>query len=164
MLYNGDLEITLDMLTIDYSGDKSNLSLAILSGTGYSFSGQTIDPEEIYDDSWDSKGKEITVNIQVSDGVDVSETYPFKVLVIPPILPLSYFENSCQGTITLSVSAYKPDQRHEESSFTFNLIDESDNILSTVTVDNTAPFQSSASVTFGLDNELDREAQYKLRP
>ena len=163
VLYNGDLEITLDMLTIDYSGDKSNLSLAILSGTGYSFSGQTIDPEVIYDDSWDSKGKEITVNIQVSDGVDVTETYPFKVLVIPPILPLSYFENSCQGTITLSVSAYKPDQRHEESfPFTFNLIDESDNILSTVTVDNTAPFQSSASVTFGLDNELDREAQYKI--
>lgn len=163
VLYNGELEITLDMLTIDYSGDKSNLNLEILSGTGYSFSGQTIDPEVTYNDSWEAQGKEITVNIQVSDGVDVSETYPFKVLVIPPILPLSYFENSCQGTITLSVSAYKPDQRHEESfPFTFNLVDESDNILSTVTVDNTAPFQSSASVTFGLDNELDREAQYKI--
>ncbi|WP_460514738.1 PKD domain-containing protein [Cyclobacterium sediminis] len=163
VLYNGDLEITLDLLSIDYSGDQSNLSLEILPGTGYSFSGQTIDPEVIYDDSWDSKGKEITVNIQVSDGIEVSETYPFKILVIPPILPLSYFENSCQGTITLSVSAYKPDQRHEESyPFTFNLIDESDNILSTVTVNNTAPFQSSASVTFGLDNELDREAQYKI--
>lgn len=83
VLYNGDLEITLDMLTIDYSGDKSNLNLEILSGTGYSFSGQTIDPNVTYDDSWEAEGKEITVNIQVSDGVDVSETYPFKVLVIP---------------------------------------------------------------------------------
>lgn len=161
--YKGDLAISLEMLTIDYSGDESNLNLEILAGDGYTFTGQTISPTIPYDDTWEAKGKEILVNIEVSDGVDVSEIYPFKVLVIPPILPLAYFENSCQGTITLSVSAYKPDQRHEASfPFTFKLVDELGDTLSVVTVDNTAPFQSSASVTFGLNDELDREAQYKI--
>ncbi|EPR70936.1 T9SS C-terminal target domain-containing protein [Cyclobacterium qasimii] len=161
--YKGDLELSLDMLTIDYSGDKSNLTLEVLAGEGYTFIGNTISTTIIYDDTWEAKGKEIIVNIQVSDGVDVSAIYPMTVLVIPPILPLNYFENSCQGTITLTVSAYKPDQRYEESfPFTFQLVDETDNVISEITVDNTAPFESSASVVFGLDNDLDREAQYKI--
>ncbi|WP_339924584.1 PKD domain-containing protein [uncultured Cyclobacterium sp.] len=161
--YKGDLVLSLDMLTIDYSGDKSNLNLEILAGEGYTFTGQTISTSIVYDDTWEAKGQEITVNVQVSDGVDVSPIFPMTVLVIPPILPLNYFENSCLGTITLTVSAYKPDQRHEESfPFTFQLVDETDNIISEITVDNTAPFQSSASVVFGLDNDLDREAQYKI--
>ena len=163
VLYNGELDISLDMLTIGYSGDKSNLTLEVLAGVGYTFSGQTIQPDIPYDDTWEAKGKEIVVNVQVTDGVDVSDVFPFRLMVTPPILPLAYFENSCQGTISLTVSAFKPDQRSEISfPFTFKLVDESDNVLTTVTVDNTAPFQNSASVTFGLNNELDREAQYKI--
>lgn len=161
--FDGDLTLTLDMLSIDYSGDLSKLHLEVLAGNGYSFSGQTISPAIQYTEDWEAKGKEIIVNIQVTDGVDHSQVFPFKVLVIPPILPLAYSENSCKGIISLTLSAYKPNQRHEESfPFTFKLIDDLGDTLKVVTVNNTAPFQSSATVTFGQDYELDRDIEYEI--
>jgi len=161
--FDGDLAISLEMLSITYSGDNSKLKLEVQGGEGYSFSGKTITPNIQYDENWEAKGQEIIVNIQVSDGVDLSEVYPFKVLVIPPILPLAYSENSCKGIISLTLSAYKPDQRYKESfPFTFKLINEIGDTISVVTVNNTAPFQSSATVTFGQDHELNRDIEYEI--
>ncbi|WP_339716036.1 PKD domain-containing protein [Cyclobacterium amurskyense] len=161
--FNGDLTITLEMLSVTYAGDKSNLSLEIKGGTGYSFTGQTISPTIQYEENWEAKGKEIIVNVQITDGVDLSEVYPFKVLVIPPTLPLAYSENSCKGIISLTLSAYKPSQRYEESfPFTFKLIDEVGDTISVISVNNTAPFQTSATVNFGQDFELNREIEYQI--
>ncbi|WP_235114336.1 PKD domain-containing protein [Cyclobacterium qasimii] len=161
--FNGELTISPEMLSITYSGDYSKLQLEVQPGEGYSFTGQTIFPNILYNENWEAKGKEIFVNIQVSDGVDLSEVYPFKVLVIPPILPLAYSENSCKGIISLTLSAYKPNQRHEESfPFTFKLIDDIGDTLKVVTINNAAPFQSSATATFGQDFELNRDIEYKI--
>lgn len=161
--FNGNLTLTMDMLSLDYSGDASKLKLEIQTGNEYNFSGQTISPSIQYDQEWEAKGKEITVNIQVTDGVDHSQVFPFKVLVIPPILPLAYSENSCKGIISLTLSAYKPNQRYEESfPFTFKLINEVGDTLQVLTVNNTAPFQASATATFGQNNELNRDIEYQI--
>ncbi len=161
--FNGELTLSPEMLSVTYSGDNAKLQLEVLPGIGYSFIDQTISPNILYNEDWEAKGKEIIVNIQVSDGVDLSEVYPFKVIVMPPILPLAYSENSCKGIISLTLSAYKPNQRHEASfPFTFKLIDDIGDTLKVVTINNTAPFQSSATATFGQDFELNRDIEYKI--
>lgn len=163
VMFDGDLTLSLDMLSINYSGDRSKLQLEVQAGNGYALSGKTISPSIQYAEDWEAKGKEIIVNLQVTDGVDHSQVFPFKVLVIPPILPLAYSENSCKGIISLTLSAYKPNQRHEESfPFTFKLIDDLGDTLRVVTVNNTAPFQSSATATFGQDYELNRDIEYQI--
>ena len=83
VMFDGDLTLSLDMLSINYSGDRSKLQLEVQAGNGYSLSGKTISPSIQYAEDWEAKGKEIIVNLQVTDGVDHSQVFPFKVLVIP---------------------------------------------------------------------------------
>jgi large repetitive protein len=163
VLYKGEVTIQLDQLIIDYGGNLADLSLSVLDGDPdvYTVNGNTITATIDYQTNWPAQGQEITIDIQVSDGTD-TEDFELTVLVIPPILPLSYNENSCQGTISLTASAYKPDQFYEESfPFVFKLIDSGGIVLSEVEVDNAAAFQTSASVTFGIQGEvLDRQENY----
>ncbi|MEX0883526.1 MAG: SprB repeat-containing protein, partial [Cyclobacteriaceae bacterium] len=165
VFYQGDVEIILDFLEFDYDGNINDLILTVIEGDGYTFDGNTVTATIDYQNTWPARGQEITVNVQLSDGVDQSEVFEMKILVIPPILALSYNENSCQGTISLTASAYKPFQQYEGSfPFTFRLFDSEENLLEEVEVTNATAGQSSALATFGSENGLilDRQEAYSI--
>lgn len=165
-LYRGEFKITFSDLQIDYTGDLDNLVLTILPGVDYEIiNGTTIVPSINYANNWPSAGEKITVNIQIGDGTDQSAVFPFEILVIPPILALSYNENSCQGSISLTASAYKPSGVSTASfPFVFELFDSNGNLFESRSVDFITPFDNSASATFGLapGSPLDREESYTL--
>ncbi|HSI78822.1 MAG TPA: hypothetical protein VK957_23210 [Lunatimonas sp.] len=84
-LYRGEFEITLGDLQIDYEGDLDDLVLTVLPGVDYEIvNGTTIVPSINYANNWPAAGEILPVDIQLSDGTDQSEVYPFKILVIPP--------------------------------------------------------------------------------
>lgn len=165
-LYRGEFEISLSDLQIEYEGNPDDLVLTVLPGADYEIvNGTTIIPSINYANNWPSAGVTIPVNIQLSDGTDQSEVYPFNILVIPPILALSYNENSCQGTISITASAYKPSGVSTGSfPFIIELFDSNGNLFESRTVDFITPFDNSANATFGLaaGAALDREESYTL--
>lgn len=166
-LYRGEFEITLSDLQIDYAGDMDDLVLTILPGIDYEIvNGTTIVPSINYANNWPAAGVLLPVNIQLSDGTDQSAVYPFNILVIPPILALSYNENSCQGTISITASAYKPTGVSIGSfPFLIELFDSNGDLFESRTVDYITPFDNSANATFGLETGtlLDREEPYTLK-
>lgn len=148
--YDETIEITLDMLSIDYGGDPDDLSIQVLGGTGYDFTGNSIVRTIEYDDEWAAAGEEISVNVRVSDGTDQAD-FELVVLVIPPLTQTSYSENTCLGTISLTVRAYRPDPSTASESFpfTFTLSTLDGEVIDQIEFNSNFPGQSSASATFG---------------
>jgi len=162
--YDENLEITLDMLSIDYDGDLGDLTLEVFEGTGYDFTGNTINRTIEYDDEWNAEGERIRVNVRISDGADLVD-YELEVLVIPPITQTSYGENTCLGTISLTVRAYRPNPGTPSESFpfTFTLLNEDGNVIGEQEINSFFSGQGSASVTFGgVELDLDRNATYEI--
>ncbi|MDN3690377.1 PKD domain-containing protein [Cyclobacterium jeungdonense] len=163
--YDETKEITLDMLSIDYDGDPDDLIIQVLDGTGYNRSENSIIRTIEYDDEWAAAGEEISVNVRVSDGADQAD-FELTVLVIPPLTQTSYSENTCLGTISLTVRAYRPEPsiRSESFPFTFTLSTLTGEVIDEIVFDSNFPGQGSASATFGgIDLELDRNSAYKIR-
>lgn len=162
-----EFEITLANLVIDYSGNAANLVLTVLPGEGYSIvNGTTIVPTINYANTWPAAGFALPINVQVSDGTDQSEVFPFEILVIPPILALSYTENSCEGVISIVATAYKPTGTYVESfPFVIELFDSNGQLFDSRTVDYITPFDNSATAAFGglgAPAQIDREEAYTL--
>ncbi|WP_439482544.1 gliding motility-associated C-terminal domain-containing protein [Cyclobacterium plantarum] len=165
IFYDEDLVITLDMLTIDYDGDPADLSLEVLAGPGYDFTGNIINRTIEYDENWSAAGEEILVNVSVSDGLGDSDDYELRVLVIPPLTQTNYSENTCLGTISLTVRAYRPNPGlpSESFPFTFTLLNEAGDVIGEQVINNIFFSQSSASATFGgSELELDRNSKYEI--
>ncbi len=165
IFYDETLEITLDMLSIDYDGDPSNLTLQVEDGTGYLRSGNAITRTIEYDENWAAAGEEVTVNVRVSDGAD-DATYGLTVLVVPPMTQTNYSENTCLGTISLTVRAYRPDPgvASESFPFTFTLLTQDEEVIDVITFNSNFPGQSSASATFGGTGlPLDRNSAYIIQ-
>ncbi len=163
--YDETKEITLDMLTIDYGGDPDDLTIQVEPGTGYTNTGNSINRTIEYDDEWAAAGEEIMVNVTVSDGADQAD-FELTVLVIPPLTQTSYSENTCLGTISLTVRAYRPDPSVASASFpfVFTLSTLDDEIIDEIEFNSNFPGQGSASATFGgMDLDLNRNTAYKIR-
>ncbi|WP_209328934.1 PKD domain-containing protein [Lunatimonas salinarum] len=164
MLYREELTIDLSFIEYTYSG-SDGLTLSILPGDGYDvLPNNQIVPTVTYIPSWPAEGVRILVNVQLSDGTDQSNVFPMEIVVIPPILALNYNESSCQGTISITASAYKPTLTSVVSfPFIFQLFDSEGNLFDERIVTNGSPFDQSATATFGtLANPLDREEPYRL--
>lgn len=163
--YDETKEITLDMLSIDYDGDPDDLIIQVESGAEYNFTGNSITRTIEYTDEWAAAGEEISVNVRVSDGADQAD-FELTVLVIPPLTQTSYSENTCRGTISLTVRAYRPNPSvaSESFPFTFTLSTLEGEIIDEIEFNSNFPGQSSASATFGgMDLELNRNTAYKIR-
>ncbi|EON76461.1 hypothetical protein ADIS_2911 [Lunatimonas lonarensis] len=167
MLYRETLTIDFSFIEYqyDHGGSPGTLTFSVLPGDGYDvLPGNQIIPTVTYLPSWPAEGVRIRVNVQLSDGTDQSNIFPVEIVVVPPILPLSYNENSCQGTISITASAYKPTITSTVSfEFVFQLFDSQGNLFDERIVMNGSPFDQSATATFGsLANPLDRDEQYRL--
>lgn len=165
-LYRGEFNVTLTDLQIDYPGDLDDLVLTVLPGADYTIvGGTTIVPSINYANNWPAEGINITIDIQLSDGTDQSNIYAFNLLVVPPILALSYNENSCEGTISITSSAYKPTGVSVGSfPFVIELFDSNGVLFDSRIVDYMTPFDNSATASFGAGTgaPLDREESYTL--
>jgi gliding motility-associated-like protein len=165
VFYDETLAITLDMLAIDYGGDPNDLSIQVEEGTGYVFSDNSITRTIEYDENWAAAGEEITVNVRVSDGTDEA-SYGLRVLVVPPMTQTNYSENTCLGTISLTVRAYRPDPgvASESFPFVFTLLTQEEEVIDVITFNSNFPGQSSASATFGVEGlDLNRNDAYIIR-
>ncbi|MCC5939586.1 MAG: SprB repeat-containing protein [Lunatimonas sp.] len=165
MLYRETLTVNVDFLEYIYAGNDNNLSVKILPGEGYNvIADNQFVPTITYIPSWPSQGVRINVNVQLSDGTDQSNIFPMSVLVLPPILAVNYNESSCQGTISITASAYKPTSTSVLSfPFLFQLFDSDGNLFDEREVLNASPFDQNATATFGTAaNPIDREEDYRL--
>ncbi|MEX2511616.1 MAG: gliding motility-associated C-terminal domain-containing protein [Cyclobacteriaceae bacterium] len=164
--HEGDLEIILDFLDIDYDGDLDNLTLQVLweEGDEYVVNGNTITMTNPYETSWPAAGEIVPVRVQLSDGVDESAVFELQVLVIPPIQQIEYAENGCQGTFTFSASAYKPSNEYVGSfPFIFQLFDSNDVLVEEQEVDYLDIFDNSATAIFaGVNEPLDGNEEYRI--
>lgn len=153
IFYDEELEISLDMLTIDYDGNPRDLILEVLPGTGYDHSGNTIFRTIVHNQDWNAAGEEILVNIRVSDGTGELDNYELKVLVIPPMTQTRYEEKPCMAIITLEVKAYQPNPGITSKSFpvNFSLLDLEGNIIQEQNFTNSFPGQGTASAEFDFE-------------